>query len=94
MAINLLKNILKRVIGYKDGANFQLVESDNPLPVIDKVANTLVPDVYDYIAVTYPTSTTEVYTFRDGGDEGTLVSTITLTYTDANKTDLSTVSKA
>lgn len=89
-----LKNIIKRVIGFKDGQNFIPIEDDNPLPVVDKVTNSLIPDMYDYVAVTYPTTTTEKFTFRNGGDSGTIVSTITLTYTDANKTDLSTVSKA
>ena len=55
--------------------------------------NSLVPDGYDYVAVTYPTSTSEVFTFKTGGSGGTTVATITLVYTDASKNDLSTVTK-
>lgn len=53
----------------------------------------LITEDYDYIAVAYPTSTTETYTYKDGGSGGTTVATITLTYTDSNKTDLSSVAK-
>jgi len=38
---------------------------------------------YDYVAITYPTTSTEVYTFKTGGSGGTTVGTITLTYSDA-----------
>ncbi len=49
---------------------------------------------YDYVAVTYPTSTTEVYVFKTGGSAGTTVGTITLTYTDATKDSLSSAEKS
>jgi hypothetical protein len=48
---------------------------------------------YDYVAVAYPTATSEVYTFYAGGATGTLVSTISLAYTTAAKDVLSTVTK-
>lgn len=48
---------------------------------------------YDYVGVTYPTATTEAYAFRLGGSGGTLLATITLTYTDATKANLSSAEK-
>jgi len=52
-----------------------------------------IPDSYDYISVTYPTATTEEYVFKSGGSGGTTVATVTLTYTDASKENLSTAEK-
>lgn len=52
-----------------------------------------VVDDYNYISVAYPTSTTEVYTYKDGGSSGSTVATVTVTYTSAAKTDLSSVSR-
>lgn len=48
---------------------------------------------FDYIAATYPSSTQEVYTYKAGGSGGTTVATITVNYTDANKTSISSVAK-
>ena len=55
--------------------------------------NSLVSDSYDYVAATYPTASSEVYTFKTGGSGGTTVATVTLTFTDATKSVLSTVEK-
>lgn len=38
---------------------------------------------YDYVAVAYPTTSQEVYTFKTGGVGGTTVATITLNFSDA-----------
>lgn len=48
---------------------------------------------YDYVGVTYPSGTQEVYKFRVGGSGGTLVATVTVDYTDATKVSLSAVTK-
>jgi len=48
---------------------------------------------YDYVEVTYPLATQEVYTFRDGGVSGAIVATITINYTDSTKENLLTVAK-
>ena len=53
----------------------------------------LVTASYDYVTISYPTDTTEVYVFKSGGSAGTTVSTVTLTYTDATKNSLSSVEK-
>lgn len=43
---------------------------------------------YDYISVTYPSGTQEVYVFKDGGSGGATVATVTLNYTDSTKANL------
>jgi hypothetical protein len=56
--------------------------------------NTLITSPYDYIAVAYPDTSTEVYTFKTGGSGGTTVGTITVVYSDAvTKQILSSVTK-
>lgn len=49
---------------------------------------------FDYIAVTYPLTTREVYTYKTGGSGGATVATVTVNYTDATKSTLLNVSKA
>lgn len=49
---------------------------------------------YDYLAVTYPIATQEVYVFKLGGSGGTTVATITLNYTDATKASLSSAERS
>lgn len=46
--------------------------------------------VFDYGSVAYPSSTTEVYTYRNGGVSGPVVAIITIIYTSASKQNLST----
>jgi hypothetical protein len=43
---------------------------------------------YDAVGVTYPTATTEIYSFYTGGLVGALVATITLVYSNSTKADL------
>jgi len=68
-----------------------IVGSDGYL--ITNVNNVLVEEKYDYVAITYPDGTTEVYTFKSGGASGDTVATVTLVYTDTSKDNLSTVTK-
>ena len=56
--------------------------------------NSLVTDPWDYLSAAYPNGTTEVYTYKSGGVSGTTVATITVTYTDSTKANVSTVSRA
>lgn len=49
---------------------------------------------FDYIAVAYPNTTTETYTYRNGGASGTIVATITVTYTDATKEQLTSIARS
>lgn len=53
----------------------------------------LVPEKYDYIAATYPTTSTEVYTYKTGGSGGTTIATVTVVYSDSTKTILSSVAR-
>lgn len=46
---------------------------------------------FNYIGATYPSSTQESYTYRDGGAAGTIVAVIDVTYTNSSKSDLLTV---
>ena len=48
---------------------------------------------YDYVAVTYPLATQEVYEFKTGGAAGTTVGTITINYTDSTKESISNVAR-
>lgn len=49
--------------------------------------------LYDFISAAYPNSTTEVYTFKNGGAGGTTTAVVTVVYTDSTKDNISTVSK-
>lgn len=51
------------------------------------------PYAHDYIAVTYPTTTTEVYVYKAGGVSGTTVATVTITYTDETKCNITSVER-
>ena len=46
---------------------------------------------YDSLSASYPTSTTEIYTYYQGGLSGTLVATVTVTYTTASKNEIVSV---
>jgi hypothetical protein len=52
----------------------------------------LVPSSYDYLSYTSNT-TTDVYEYYQGGSGGTLIATITVTWTDSTKTVLSSVAR-
>lgn len=55
--------------------------------------NAMIPTAYDYVSVAYPDAVTEVYTFKTGGSGGTVVSTVTVVYTDASKNFLSSATR-
>lgn len=57
-------------------------------------SNTLITDPFDYISAQYPVPTVEIYTYRLGGVAGSIVGVITVTYTDASKQLITSVSKA
>lgn len=44
--------------------------------------------VFDSFFATFPSSTVEVYEYYQGGLAGTVVATVTITYTDATKTSV------
>ena len=51
----------------------------------------LLPEVFDYIACNYAGATADVYTYKTGGAGGTTTATLTVNWTDATKTVLSTI---
>ena len=55
------------------------------------VRNKLVNVEYDNVSVTYPTSTSEIYEFKQGG---AVLQTVTVVYTDATKENISTVTRS
>lgn len=63
----------------------------NAWPVL--VENIIVTVPYDYISVTYPTNTEEIYVFKTGGSGGTTVATVTINYTDSTKNSLLNVAR-
>ena len=48
---------------------------------------------YDYVSVTYPNSSREVYVFKTNGSSGTIIATITINYTDSTKDRISDVTR-
>lgn len=52
-----------------------------------------IPFPYDYVGVNTAGATTDVYTFYQGGSGGTLVATVTLTYSDSTKGTLTSVAR-
>lgn len=61
---------------------------------VTPISGSLVSENFDYIAVSYPSATEEVFTYKSGGAGGTIVATITVTYTDGTKANVSSVEKA
>lgn len=49
---------------------------------------------YDYIGVSYPIATQEVYVYKTGGSGGTTLATLTVDYTDSTKENISAVTKS
>jgi hypothetical protein len=50
-----------------------------------------VPEAYDALSKSNPLPTVEVYSYYKGGLTGTLVATVTVTYTNAGKDDIVSV---
>lgn len=74
-----------------DGTDFLAVNTDGSLNVL--VQNAGIPVKYDYFVATYPNDTTEIFTYKTGGSSGTIVSTVTIVYTDNTKQNISTFTR-
>lgn len=85
-------DLLKTVTVSGGGTDQLVVTGIAGSPVGTLIQNTLVKVAYDYIAVTYPSGTQEVYTFKTGGSGGTTVATVTINYVDSTKVSLLNVS--
>jgi hypothetical protein len=66
------------------------VDSAATNPVVTAETTGIIPVPYDYIGVVAG-STTDVYSYKSGGASGVLVATVTVTWTDATKTQISSV---
>lgn len=87
--MGLTNNILQRE--YK---KFELTPDDETaVRVISYSISSLVPEKRDYIGVTYPDDTTEVYTYKLGGASGTTVATVTVVYTTECKEHILSVTR-
>lgn len=62
--------------------------------VATKETTGLVPFAFDYIAANYAGATADVYTYKTGGSGGTTVCTVTVTWTDATKSVLASVTRS
>lgn len=49
---------------------------------------------FDYVSASYPNDVTEVYNYYLGGIAGTLMTTITVVYTDSTKEQITTLEKS
>lgn len=58
---------------------------------VQSVSGSFVTVQFDSLQVTYTSATIETYQFFTGGLSGTLVATLTVTYTDSTKANLSSV---
>ena len=85
-----------RTIEDKEFQKFkELASGEVAVRVTQGGSGTLLEGVtYDYIAATYPTTSSEVYTYRNGGSGGTVVATVTVTYSDATKETLTSVERS
>lgn len=59
---------------------------------VESIGGALITEAYDYIEVTEG-ATTDVFQYKVGGTSGTLISTVTITYTDATKAVLDNVAR-
>lgn len=63
----------------------------SPVVAVTPVSG-LLQGLYDYISVTY-TTTSDTFLFKNGGVSGTTVATVYIQYTDSTKEYISTVEK-
>jgi len=62
--------------------------------LLNKLNNFAPPLLADTITVEYPSTSVEIYRYREGGLTGTILDSITVTYTSASKKDLLSVEVA
>ena len=61
-------------------SNRAIVTNSSQLTVVDSVANSLVPNKYDYIGLSYTGSDLTGVVFKKNGSSGLIISTLTLAY--------------
>lgn len=78
----------------KDNQSFTTVNGQQARRVTAVGVGNLLEGVnYDFIKATYPTTSSETYTFRNGGSGGTITAVVTVTYTDDSKAILDSVER-
>lgn len=83
-----------------DGDNIAISDGTNNLQITPEgsaktiMSNTLITSPFDYISATYPVSNVEIFVYKNGGPSGSIVGMVTVTYTDATKNLIQSVSKA
>lgn len=75
---------------FSEGTNGETIVNVKPF----SMGNLLEGISFDYIDASYPTISSEVYTYKTGGASGTTVATITVAYTDATKEFISSVTRS
>ena len=70
----------------KDNEVYKFVEKNDEVAVriFDEVANSLVPNSYDYIELGYTGDNLTSVVYKKGGSGGTIVATLTLAYSGDN----------
>lgn len=76
--------MLKDAITDREFNKFTEVENQHAVNV-NILAGFQPPALADAVTATYPSSTQEVYAYRQGGVSGTILKTITIDYVDATK---------
>jgi hypothetical protein len=78
----------------KDGSSDNRATiTSGALHTFDRVQNALVRDIYDYIGLSSGT-TTDVWTYKNGGSTGSTVASVTITYTGSDKALISNVARS
>ncbi len=78
---------------YGNNPDFPVAYENSPKGRVQIMTAGLSLPYYDFVAVTYPLTTQEVYTFKTGGSGGDTVAVVTLNYSDATKANLTDVTK-
>ena len=81
---------MSKVRDDREQDKFQEVEGLTTVRVIP-FGGLQIPSTANFIGVTYPTSTTEVYTYKEGGSLGTTLKVVTVTYLDDSKDQIISV---
>ena len=78
----------------KDNQSFTEVNGQQARRVTSVgIGNLLEGVIYDYVKATYPTTSSETYTYRNSGSSGTVTAVISVTYTDDTKEVLDSVER-
>jgi len=62
------------------------IDEDNPLSITSR--NSLVPEIYDYISLSYTGDNLTTVIYKLGGSGGTIVATLTLGYSGSTLTSV------